>query len=59
VGVDHLTGQGHMGHARELHPLDMAHNRDPRPTHLHGGSLTQSTPRAWDLTECRPWRATS
>ena len=40
--MDHLAGARHVGHARELHPLDVAHHRHPRPAHLHGGSLTQS-----------------
>ena len=59
VRVDHLAGARDVGHARELHPLDVAHHRDPRPARLHGGSLTQSARRAADLRECPTWRATT
>jgi len=57
VRMNHLTRTRDVGHARELHPLDMAHHRHPRPAHPHGGSLTQSTRRVIDLAECSPWRA--
>ena len=57
VRVDHLARARHMGHTRELHPLDVAHHRHLRPAHPHGGSLTQFVHGPIDLTECRPWRA--
>ncbi len=37
--VDHLARARYVGHARELHPLDVAHHRHPRP---HGGSVTHA-----------------
>ena len=33
--VHHLAGARHVAHARELHPLDVAHDRDPHPAGAH------------------------
>ena len=33
--VHHLAGARHVRNSRELHPLDVTHNRDARPALLH------------------------